>query len=153
MTDIVSARIVAQTLASSAAAAPPAPPSPVSQSAAAHFRALLQPAELAPPAGDAAAVRAAPASDALAATTAPALPPAPGSFGDLILQGMQKVHGSLSSGLESTEALIDPRTGPMSTTRLLQFQVKMLDMGFQYQMVASVATKTAQNIDQLVKMQ
>jgi hypothetical protein len=144
MTDLVSARIVAQTLAAGTAVAPPAAPGPVSSAAAAHFRALLQPAEHA---GDAAVVR----GDTPAATAA--VPPAPGSFGDLILQGMQKVHGSLSSGLESTEALIDPRTGPMSTTRLLQFQVKMLDMGFQYQMVASVATKTAQNIDQLVKMQ
>jgi hypothetical protein len=147
---IQGAQILAQALTSSPAKAPAADsaaaPAALHGSQAAHFRTLLQgPEELLPPSETAATPAASPGM-------AP-VPDRPVSLGDSILQGFERVRGSLSEGWAETNKLIDPQTGPMSTQRLLQFQVRMLNMGFEYQMVTGVVTKTAQNIDQLVKMQ
>ncbi len=43
--------------------------------------------------------------------------------------------------------------GPVSTQRMLEFQLDILHLGFTHQMLGSVVAKTAQDIDQLVKMQ
>ncbi len=150
MMEVQGARMLAQLLGPGAAQ--PSPPASASadESQAARFRALLQtgePADVAAASPEAAASLASGATDAVASARPPA------SIGDSILQGLEKVRGSLSEGWASTQSLIDPQVGPMSTGRLLQFQVNMLNMGFQYQVVTGVATKTAQNIDQLVKMQ
>jgi type III secretion system YscI/HrpB-like protein len=165
--DIQGARALAHTVVSGLSKSPAADSADASQ--AARFRLLLQSSE---PDGVAASPDAASAATGIAAPgaaaatgpdaaalaglgTAPAAgaPTGPSSLGDTILRGIEKVRGSLNEGLAQTNALIDPETGPMSTGRLLQFQVGMLNMGFQYEMVAGVVTKTAQNIDQLVKMQ
>lgn len=75
------------------------------------------------------------------------------SLGDSILRGLEKVRSGLNANWTSAASLLDPHEGPTSTLRVLQFQASMLNVGFQYQMVGGVVTKTAQNIDQLVKMQ
>ncbi len=162
--EIHSARMLAQSLLSGLSKTADTEPADGAQ--AARFRALLQP-------GAPADAQAVSGTDALSNTTAAVEPgdsvasgrlagldhlaagasPAPTSLGDSILRGLAQVRDGLNAGLAQANDLIDPQSGPMSTSRLLQFQVGMLNMGFQYQMVASVVTKTAQNIDQLVKMQ
>jgi len=76
-----------------------------------------------------------------------------GSLGDAILRGLEGAREGLQRDWASVTSLVDPQTGPPSTQRLLQFQVGVLHVGFEQQMIAGVAAKTAQNIDQLVKMQ
>jgi type III secretion system YscI/HrpB-like protein len=151
---ITSAQLIAQK-ALAAAAQPQAPAAgPADAAQAAHFRALLN-AGAADPA-QAVAVQPAAAGDPAilpAERAVAAQPGRPASIGDAILQGLDKVRSSLDENLTQAQSLIDPDGGPMSTARLLGFQMSMLHMGFQYQMVAGVVTKTAQNIDQLVKMQ
>ncbi len=115
----------------------------VDSAQAAKFRALVQPD--ATVAGDGSGL-------AISAGHAiPAHPPA--SLGDAILQGLEKVRGSLNNGWASATALLDPQNGPVSTPRMLQFELGMLHMGFAHQMIGSVVSKTTQDIDQLVKMQ
>jgi hypothetical protein len=152
--EIQSARILAQALMSGLSQSPQA--QPLDETQAARFQALLQSHD------GAAEATSVPGSDlasgaitigrgdTLAAESAAA---APTSLGDSILRGLTQVRGSLNEGLAQANRLIDPQAGPLSTAKLLQFQVGMLNMGFQYQLIASVVTKTAQNIDQLVKMQ
>jgi hypothetical protein len=76
-----------------------------------------------------------------------------GSLGDAILRGLESVRNGLQQDWASTTALIDPQAGPVSTQRMLQFQVGVLGVGFEQQMIAGLAAKTVQNVDQLVKMQ
>ncbi len=166
--DIQGARALAHTVMSGLSKSPAADSADASQ--AARFRMLLQSGEPGSVAGtsDAASAAgvgpevtavggsgaaAATGPDAALAAEFAAVPAGPSSLGDTILRGIEKVRGGLNEGLAQTNALIDPESGPISTARLLQFQVGMLNMGFQYEMVAGVVTKTAQNIDQLVKMQ
>ncbi len=115
----------------------------VDSAQAAKFRALVQP-------------EAAVASDsselATSAVHAASSNPAT-SLGDAILQGLEKVRGSLNNGWASAAALLDPKNGPVSTPRMLQFELGVLHMGFAHQMIGSVVSKTTQDIDQLVKMQ
>jgi hypothetical protein len=75
------------------------------------------------------------------------------SLGDAILKGLEGVRNGLRQDWASTTALIDPQAGPVSTQRMLQFQVGVLGVGFEQQMIAGLAAKTVQNVEQLVKMQ
>jgi len=90
-----------------------------------------------------------------AASIAGATAPAAGSanLGDAILRGLEGARAGLQHDWAAVTALVDPRAGPPSTQRLLQFQVGVLHVGFEQQMIAGLASKTVQNIDQLVKMQ
>ena len=93
------------------------------------------------------------ASVVLAESAAVKASPTAPSLGDAILHGLDQARNTLNEGWASTAALIDPQAGPVSTQRLLQFQVGIFSVGFQQQLLGSVAAKTAQSIDQLVKMQ
>ncbi|MEJ0035245.1 MAG: EscI/YscI/HrpB family type III secretion system inner rod protein [Gammaproteobacteria bacterium] len=98
-------------------------------------------------------------SDAVVSTTvaAPVAPPMAagegGNVGDAILRGLEKVRGSVDGALAAATSRLDPQGGPVSTQRMLEFQLDILHLGFTHQMLGSVVAKTAQDIDQLVKMQ
>ncbi len=118
----------------------------VDSAQAAQFRTLVQSgAAGGTPALDAAAAPAAEAATTRSAKSA--------NLGDAILRGLEGAREGLQKDWASVTALVDPQAGPPSTQRLLQFQVGVLHVGFEQQMIAGLASKTVQNIDQLVKMQ
>lgn len=154
--EIQSARMLAQTLTSQLSKSAPS----ADEAQAARFKSMLQqpsaPADAVVSGGHGMSSPAAALGHANATVGESAIAEVattPSSLGDNILHGIAKIRGSLNEGLAEVDQMVDPEKGPMSTAKLLQFQVGMLNMGFQYQMVAGVVTKTAQNIDQLVKMQ
>jgi len=75
------------------------------------------------------------------------------SPGEAILRGLGHLRQRMNGGWADAVGHIDSQNGPMTTTQLLQFQSGVLQMGFEYQMVGSIAGKATQGIDQLVKMQ
>src|ERR1700691_2263085 len=118
-----------------------APPAPVHAAQAAHFLTQLQSG-----AGTVQAAQAATAvQPAMPAAEAVAAAGHPGSMGDAILRGLESVRNGLKQDWASTTALIDPQAGPVSTQRMLQFQVGILGVGFEQQMIAGLAAKTVQN--------
>jgi hypothetical protein len=123
---------------------------------AAQFRAALNsPA----PAGGVEASGTAVAPDSIelsAARGAPepaAAPSGSASLGDAILQGMDHLRHHMKEGWASVMAPVDPQSGPMSVEGLLHLQTGVFQMGFETQMIGTIAGKTSQSVDQLVKMQ
>jgi hypothetical protein len=138
--------ILAQALTSNAGPPQHAPAASADEAQAARFRKLLQ-------FDGTSGTASAPESAAVTASEAGTRAGRPASLGDAILQSLDKARNTLNQGWASTAALIDPQAGPVSTQRLLQFQVGVFHVGFQQQLVGSIASRTAQSIDQLVKMQ
>ena len=121
----------------------------------AQFRASLD--SVSPPSG-ADMTGAVPAPEGAATSSAPAgsssvSPVAPASLGDTILKGLDHLRGHLKAGWASAVAPLDTQNGPVSAAGLLQAQVGLQQMGFETQLIGTVAGKTSQSIDQLVKMQ
>jgi|GEM_PF-2077082 len=168
MVEIQSAQLVAQALGTAATQSPQPAAATVDASQAARFRSLLEsgesltpdatPATAAEP-QDAATTQSLSASQGVAssqhgsaaAKSADALQPP--TLGDSILHGLDKVRANLNEQWATVHSLVDPAAGPVSTASLLRFQMSMLHMGAEYQLISSVASKSAQDIDQLVKMQ
>ncbi len=150
--DIRAIQLVAQTLGASGQASPPAAADVVQ---AERFRALLEPATAGTPvsAGAAPDVPIVPTEVSPAVTETQPAVSKPTTLGDAILEGLGKVRSGLRDNWQSVADVVDPNIAPLTTSGMLQFQLKMLDLGFQYQMLAGAVTKTAQNVDQLVKMQ
>jgi type III secretion system YscI/HrpB-like protein len=138
-------------LAQAVKAATPVTPAATAPAAAdpaqvAQFRASL---DSVPPAGGA-DISAASATTGLSSASAPSaiVPP---SFGDAILNGLDHLRGHLKAGWASAVAPLEG--GSMSAAGMLQAQAGLQQMGFETQLIATVAGKTSQSIDQLVKMQ
>jgi type III secretion system YscI/HrpB-like protein len=87
------------------------------------------------------------------AETAASAATGPVSLGDTILKGLEHLRDHMKAGWSSAMAPLDPQQGPMSAQGLLQMQTGVLQMGFETQMIGTIAGKTSQSIDQLVKMQ
>jgi type III secretion system YscI/HrpB-like protein len=143
--------VKAATPVTPAATAPAADPAHVAQ-----FRASLDSVS---PSGSADISGALPmpaASVAPSATAGSSSAPAPSgtappSLGDAILNGLDHLRGHLKAGWASAVAPLEG--GPVSAAGMLQAQAGLQQMGFETQLIATVAGKTSQSIDQLVKMQ
>jgi type III secretion system YscI/HrpB-like protein len=95
-------------------------------------------------------------SVAMATTVQSGAPAAAGeaaTLGDEILQGLQKLRGGFRQEWGALGATLDPQVGPLSASGVLEAQARVLQLGFEYQMLGGIVSKSAQNIDQLVKMQ
>lgn len=77
----------------------------------------------------------------------------PVSLGDAILKGLDHLRNHMQEGWSAAMAPLEPENGQLSTAGLLQLQTGVLQMSFESQMVGTIAGKTSQSIDQLVKMQ
>ncbi|WP_129781708.1 type III secretion system inner rod subunit SctI [Peristeroidobacter soli] len=128
---------------------PGGPPPAVDAARAAEFRAAL---DSPMPAGGVAPLDAIGPQEAATAPNAKQAV-APVSIGDAILQGLDHLRHRMKDGWSSAVAHLDPQQGPVSATGLLQFQTGVLQMSFESQLVGTIAGKTSQSIDQLVKMQ
>lgn len=135
--------IAASTLVNAAHQAMPAQATPAAADplATARFAAIMDAAPVAP-----SAAVAEPA-------TAPALPP-PGqrSMGDSILAGMQ----SMSTEFQQSWSRVNSALGSgqeMTVPDMLRMQMGLAQMSIQYEMVSKAVSRSAQNLDQLVKLQ
>ena len=90
------------------------------------------------------------ATAGLSSATAPSATAQP-TLGDAILNGLDHLRGHLKAGWASAVAPLEG--GPMSAAGMLQAQAGLQQMGFETQLIGTVAGKTSQSIDQLVKMQ
>ena len=138
-------------LAQAVKAATPVTPAATAHAAAdpaqvAQFRASL---DSVPPASGA-DISGASATTGFSSASAPSAI-APPSFGDAILNGLDHLRGHLKAGWASAVAPLEG--GSMSAAGMLQAQAGLQQMGFETQLIATVAGKTSQSIDQLVKMQ
>jgi type III secretion system YscI/HrpB-like protein len=93
--------------------------------------------------------------DASAASSATAGPSstAPVNLGNAILDGLDHLRDRMKDGWSAAVAPLDSANGPMSAAGLLQVQSGVLQVGFETQLIGTIAGKTSQSIDQLVKMQ
>jgi type III secretion system YscI/HrpB-like protein len=93
------------------------------------------------------------ASSATAGSSSTSAPTGPVSLGDTILKGLDHLRDRMKDGWSSAVAPLDAANGPISAAGLLQVQSGVLQVGFETQLIGTIAGKTSQSIDQLVKMQ
>lgn len=146
----LSTTVLAQAVNAAVPVAPPAA-APAAPDAAqvAQFRDSLASV---PPTSGADISGAVPVPDASATSSVSAgSSSAPASLGDVILKGLDHLRSHLKTGWSSAVAPLEQ--GPVSAAGLLQAQAGLQQMGFETQLIGTVAGKTSQSIDQLVKMQ
>lgn len=76
-----------------------------------------------------------------------------GSIGDTILRGLDHLRNRMNGGWNEAVSHINGTNGPVTMPEVLQFQASVMQTGFEYQVIGSIAGKATQGIDQLVKMQ
>lgn len=146
MMEIHSSQILALALTPSGLNGPAqvSPPAPVEHSEAVRFRALMQ--------GDGDGVTSVGEGRMdVGQPLAPTTPPA--NLGEAILRNIEDVRGNFREVWDSVTALGGADRGPVSPQELFQFQLKLIESSFQYEMVGKVVSKAEQNVEQIVKMQ
>jgi type III secretion system YscI/HrpB-like protein len=132
---------------SPAGGAPAAAPAPADGAEAARFRGLVN--------GDTATVG--PVADGQAAATLIAAPQAaagqPVNLGDAILRGIDGIRENFRTAWDTVTAFGGPDSPPVGPQELFQFQLKVVETSFQYEMIGKVVSKAEQNVEQVVKMQ
>ena len=133
--DIAAATLVHNLNAAAPAQAAPAAADPL---ATARFAELMDGAPVAPP------EHAAPAL---------ALPPVQErTIGDSILAGMQGLSTDFKQSLGAVQSVLDGGQA-MTLADMLRVQMGVVQMSVQYELVGKAVSRTAQNLDQLVKLQ
>lgn len=96
---------------------------------------------------------AAPPPAADPATSAAALPP-PGerSVGDNILAGMQNLSGEFKASWQMVQSALDSGQA-MTLPDMLKMQMGLAQMSIQHELIGKAVSRSAQNLDQLVKLQ
>ena len=73
------------------------------------------------------------------------------TMGDIILRGLERVGGEVSSAWNEIPSAVG--AGPSSPAEVLGLQAKMMQMSLACELVGKVAAKATQGIDQLVHTQ
>ena len=79
-------------------------------------------------------------------------PPQDRSMGDSILAGMQGLSTDFRQSLGMVQAALDGGQS-MPVADMLRMQMGLVQMSVQYELVGKAVSRTAQNLDQLVKLQ
>ncbi|THF57272.1 EscI/YscI/HrpB family type III secretion system inner rod protein [Pseudothauera rhizosphaerae] len=108
-----------------------------------RFRTLVQGEAVAPAA----------AEGHMAVGMPPPPPGPPANMGEAILKGMDELRADFRNTWESVTKLGGPEQPAVSPHELFQFQLKVIESSFHYEMVGKVVSKAEQNLEQIVKMQ
>lgn len=87
------------------------------------------------------------------AANPPALPP-PGerSVGDAVLAGMQNLSGEFKASWQMVQSTLDSGQA-MTLPDMLKMQMGLAQMSIQHELIGKAVSRSAQNLDQLVKLQ
>lgn len=77
----------------------------------------------------------------------------PRTLGDKMLGGLQNLSTDLQDTWKSITEVLDGKNGVFSTQDMLKVQMSLATMSIQYEMLGKAASRSTQNIDQLVKLQ
>jgi type III secretion protein I len=116
----------------------------VSQTDASRFRALLT--------GEVAPATAGDNAQSLAALDGPATATG-GALGDMILRSLGDVRDRIQTAYSGIDAMVAPNAAPPTVGDVLALQYRLMQVSVEYELVAKVVSKSAQNLEQLVKVQ
>lgn len=117
-----------------------ASPGAADAGAAAHFQSLMEPSGT-------------PAATDVGASAAVQPVEGPRTLGDKMLGGLQNLSSDLQDTWQSISKVLNDANGTFSTQDMLKVQMSLATMSIQYEMLGKAASRSTQNIDQLVKLQ
>jgi type III secretion protein I len=89
-----------------------------------------------------------------AAPVAQSTPPAePANIGEVILKSLEGVRDRIQTAYTGIDGVIAPNAPPPSVTEVLALQYRLMQVNVEYELVSKVVSKSAQNLEQLVKVQ
>ena len=75
------------------------------------------------------------------------------TVGDAVLDSFQRLSSDFEKSFENFSAAMDFKNKQIGIAELMQTQVSVLRFSIEYELISKAMTKTAQNFDQLVRIQ